>query len=484
MAASSPLKQLGAEADTLAMTAIERVLRRLSELRRDERGMAVATALIAMTVAFAFSSAAVVYSVNTQHGTVRDHDSKEAIAAADAGVNVALMRLNQFAIALNSSMPCVGMGVTSLIPTRAGEGGWCSQLTGTVGTASYSYRVGPSTAACGSATSCIVAVGTSSGVSSRVEVTLASTSVGGAFSKAGVLSQEDITLENHAEIGVGVGTNGNVRLGNNTSICGDIRHGVGKKTVIEPPAASQCSGYVQTEGNEALPPVSSFIPEDILTNNKDYRLVKCTSETPTKSPAECQADSYSKKWETNTPWNATTRTIEPAQNSSLTLTGGDYFICRLVLGNNTHLIMGAESSVRIFFDTPERCGLSAGAEQISVSTGSDITSSGYQPGADKYALPGLYLLGSTTVPTSVVFRNHGGEVNEFVLYAPNSNVYLENHSIFKGAIAGKTVFLGNNSIVKQDEGFKTQPLGGSIIYARQSYVECVGASASPPNADC
>lgn len=465
------------------MTVIDRVCRRLCDLRRDERGIAVATALIAMTVAFSFASAAVVYSVNTQHGTVRDHDSKEAIAAADAGANIALMRLNQFATALTSTTPCVGMGTTSLVPARAETGGWCPQLTGTVGSASYSYRVGSSTAACTEATSCIVAVGTSNGVSSRVEVTLASTTVGGAFSRAGVLGQEDITLENHAEIAVGVGTNGNVTLGNNTSICGDIRHGIGKKIVLEN-NSSQCAGYTQTEGNEALPPVSSFIPEDIATNNKDYRLVKCTAEKPTKLPVGCQSDSYSKKWETNTPWNPTTRAIEPAQNSTLTLTGGDYFVCRLVLGNNSHLIMGAEASVRIFFDTPEHCGLGSGAAQISVSNNSDITSTGYQPGADQYALPGLYLLGSTTIPTSVVFQNNGGADNEFVLYGPNSNIYLENHSTFRGAIAGKSVHLSNNTKVVQDEGFKTQQLGGSILYARQSYVECVGATASPPNANC
>lgn len=465
------------------MTVIDHARGRLIALRRDERGMAVATALITMTVAFAFASAAVVYSVNTQHGTIRDHDSKEAIAAADAGADIALMRLNQFATGLNAVTPCVGMGVNSLVPAQAEADGWCPQLTGTVGAASYSYRVGPSSAACAEATSCIVAVGTSNGVNSRVEVTLESTTVGGAFSRAGVISQEDMTLENHAEIGVGVGTNGNITLGNNTSICGDIRHGIGKTITLER-SASQCAGYVQTEGNEALPPVSSFMPENIATNNKDYRLVKCTAETPIKVPAECQEDSYSKKWETNMPWNPITRTIEPAQNSSLTLTGGDYFICRLVLGNNSHLIMGAEASVRIFFDTPENCRLSSGAAQISVSTNSDITSSGYQPGADKYALPGLYLLGSATIPTNVVFANNGGAVNEFVLYAPDTNIYLENHATFKGAIAGKSVHLNNNTKVVQDEGFKTQQLGGSILYARQSYVECVGATASPPNADC
>lgn len=459
------------------MASIERIRLLIRKLRRDESGMAVATALIAMTVAFTFASAAVVYSVNTQHGTIRDHDTKEAIAAADAGANVALMRLNQFSKAVSASNPCVGLSGATLVVARAEADGWCSQLTGTVGKATYSYRVGPSTTACAGATSCVAAVGTSNGVSRRVEVTLDTSTVGGPFSRAGVIGQEDIVLENNAEIRVGVGTNGNVTLSNGASICGDIRSGVGKKITFEN-NSSQCSNYVKSEGNEALPPVSSFMPTNIATENKDYRLVKCTR---TEFPVGCQSDSYTKTWESNVPWNPTTRTIEPAQNSTVTLSGGDYFICRLNLGNNAHLIMGATTPIRIFFDTPENCEMRANEAQITVENNADITSSAYQLG--RFEVPGLYLMGSTTIPTKAVFSNNGG-VNQFVIYAPNTNVYLENNATYKGAIAGKTVYLGNHAKVEQDEGFKPPALGGSLFFTRQSYVECTGATATPPNANC
>jgi hypothetical protein len=435
--------------------------------------MAVATALIAMTIAFTFASAAVVYSVNTQHGTVRDHDSKEAIAAADAAANVALMRLNQFSTALNSSSPCVGISGNLLV------------VTGTVGESFYSYRVGPSEATCadGEATSCVVATGTANGVSRRVEVTLGTSSVGGAFSKAGVIGDEDITLDNNADIRVGVGTNGNVKLTNGASICGDIRHGIGKKTTFEN-NSSQCGGYAETEGEELLPPVSSFIPSNIASTNSVYRLVKCTS---TNIPTGCQSDSYvangNKGFSSTIPWNATTRTISTDQNSTLTLTGGDYFVCKLLLNNNSHLIIGEGASVRIFFDTPEDCGLKAGVEQIKVENNADITSSGYQPTEEKFSMPGLYVMGSPTIPTTIRFSNNGG-TNEFVLYAPNSNIYMENNATYKGAIAGKTVYLSNHAKVVQDSGYKPQQIGGSTIFARQSDVECVGASGSPPNANC
>jgi hypothetical protein len=461
------------------MLAIDRFILLARDLRRDESGMAVATALVSMTIAFSFAGAAVVYSVNTQHGTIRDRGSKQAIAAADAGANIALMRMNQFSKAVSTANPCIGVSGSVLVVTKAEADGWCPTVSGTVGGATYSYRVGPTTTACSTATYCVVATGTSNGVSRRVDVTLGTSSVGGAFSRAGVLGQEDITLENNTHIGVGVGTNGNVNLSNGSDICGDIRRGVGKKLTKEN-NSSQCSGYASYEGNEALPPVSSFIPTTIATSNSNYRLVKCVSGT---SPTGCQSDSYTKSWDTTTPWNATTRTIDPAQNSTLTLSGGDYFICRLNLGNNSHLITGATATVRIFFDTPENCGIKANESQIAVGNNADITSSGYQLNEGKFALPGLYVMGSTTIPTKIEFGNNAGD-SKFVLYAPNSNVYLENNATFKGAIAGKSVYLSNHAKVEQDEGFEPPKIGGSTLYSRQSYVECVGSTGSPPNANC
>jgi hypothetical protein len=147
--------------------------------------------------------------------------------------------------------------------------------------------------------------------------------------------------------------------------------------------------------------------------------------------------------------------------------------------------MGATATVRIFFDTPENCGAKAGStwEPIKVENNADITSSGYQPSADKFAVPGLYVTGSTSIASKVSFSNNSGS-NQFVLYAPNSNLYFENNATYKGAIAGKTIYFTNNAKVEQDEGFEPPQLGGSTIYARQSYVECTGATGSPPNASC
>ncbi|HET9162474.1 MAG TPA: hypothetical protein VFN89_03380 [Solirubrobacterales bacterium] len=467
------------------MAGIDRLRMRVRLLRQSEEGMALPTALLAMMIAFSMSTAAVVFSVDTQHGSVRDHSSKEAIAAADAGANVALMRLNQFGNDFTAASPCLGLSGSTLVLSGPQADGWCPEMTGTVAEGSYAYRVGPSEAACASTggEQCVVAVGAAGGVTRRIAVSLDSSGTPGLFKNAGIIANKDVTLTNHAEARVGIGTNGSIHRELSASICGNARHGVGQTGPVEEELS--CEGEPE-EANEALPPVSSLIPEDIATNNDDYRLEPCTGTDGEGNgiPTGCESDSFTKKWTSTTPWNPTTRTIAIGSSSALTLTGGDYFICKLELTSSSELIVGAEvEKLRIFFDTPEDCGLSSPAEQIRVDSGSVIKDSGYQPTEDKFAMPGLYVMGSPTITTTLSFQTKN-LVNEFLLYAPNSDITLKNHGTYKGVIVGNSVTMDNHPVVEQDEGYKPENIGGATLYTRQSYVECTGLAAGTPDENC
>jgi hypothetical protein len=457
------------------MFALNRFLTLIRDLRRDERGMALPTALIATVAAFGISSAAVVATVNTQRGTVRDNSSKEAIAAADAGANVALLRLNRYASSLSASNPCLAVSGSSLVLSKTSADGWCPTVTGTVGGASYSYRATPISS--GALT--LVSTGTSTDVSRRVATTLKATTAGSMLSEVGVIGQDDINLYNSAEIRTGVGTNGNLTLTNSATICGSIRHGVGKKITYHN-SAQQCSGYGVTEGNQSLPPVSSFMPTDIATKNDNYRMEKCVSEG---NPVGCQLDTFSSNNKHLWGWFPKTKTIELSNSSSFTLGGGDYFVCRLLIYNSSTLIMAAGAKVRIFFDTPENCGLSSGTAQIEVANSGGVEATGYGSAPGKYDVPGLYVQGSTSRATRVNFANSADQ-NQLVLYAPNSAIELNNSSTFRGSIVGKSVTLANSAKVLQDAGFEPPNIGGAVIFARQSYVQCSGRVISPPNAGC
>ena len=93
------------------------------------------------------------------------------------------------------------------------------------------------------------------------------------------------------------------------------------------------------------------------------------------------------------------------------------------------------------------------------------------------------MLGSPNIQTYAYWSNNAGNA-EMVLYAPNTDIEIRNNATFTGVIAGKTIHLNNNAIVKQDTGFDAPADRRGDALQRQSYVECIGATASPPNANC
>jgi hypothetical protein len=458
------------------MTILARLRHRLLTLVRSEGGMALPTALFATIAGMGLAGAAVIASVDVQQGTKRDSASKNAIAAADAGASVALMRLNRYGSAFTTSTPCLGVSGGSLVLTGAAADGWCPAIAGTVGGSSYVYR---STPAVAGGTTNVVSTGTAGSVSRRISVAFKATTVGSAFSSAGLIGQDKVFLGNSVDVRVDVGTNGDVTLENSSTICGDIREGVGKGPPTYKNSASQCSGYSTTEENMTLPPVSSFIPTDIATNNSNFRLVKCTSKDV---PTGCGQDTYISDNPGNWPWIPSKREIVIGNSSTLTMGGGDYFICRLVLVNSSHLIMAAGAQMRIFFDAPENCpGVST--TQLEIGNSGDITATGYNPSKGQFNMPGFYFLGSTSTATQIKFKNSSSG-NELVIYAPNTDITVDNSGVFKGSIAGKTISLVNSVRIEHDDGFEPPAIGGAKLYERQSYVECTGGTASPPNANC
>jgi hypothetical protein len=468
------LKGIVRGVDQAAMALLGPLRRRLLLLARSEHGMALPTALFAMIASFALASVAVLSSVNAQQGTKRDHESKEAIAAADAGASVALLRLNRFQRSLTEATPCVGPGGELLSEAPVGSG-WCPATTAeSVGSATFSYMV--SAFKKGSELS-VVAVGSSGGVSRRVEVGLTSHNGTTVFAHERLIGKDDITIKgaNGLTIHTDIGTNGSIEGDGSAKICGNIRRGPGKSspTPAAPPACL-VQGTI-TEGEQDLPPVTP--PVDIATNNSNCRLVpSCTKGTEvdiyaTKSPKEHRTSTV--------PWDPIHRTINIQQNTaSLTMGGRNYFICGLFLKGG-QLIMAAGPEVRIFVDTPEHCGLSPGATQVEITGNANIVSTGFNPAEVTYALPGIYLLGSG----SVSLTGSSG-TNELLLYAPESSVDLGGSATWFGMIAGKSLRLHGSPTMESDPNLAPPEETIQSLWERTRYVECTGAGASPPNASC
>ena len=119
-----------------------------------ERGMALPVAVFAMVSSMALAGAAVVATVDVQQGVGRDNASKAAIAAADAGANVARERQARYGYILNQFNPCLGIDpdtgkLDAVGAEEVGGQAWCPEVSGTVGENSYSYRVSPVGLDCG-----------------------------------------------------------------------------------------------------------------------------------------------------------------------------------------------------------------------------------------------------------------------------------------------------------------------------------------------
>lgn len=478
---------------------IGRIGARLERLARSERGMALPTALFAMVASLGLAGAAVMSTVNVQQGSKRDSGSKSAIAAADAGANVAMMRLNRDREEL---------GESACLDDATPSSGWCPPVTGEVGGATYQYRISQADESCGEYVLCVVVTGTAGEVSRRVLITFnqgpggpggsgsdeEDEEEGGGGSGGGpegLIGKESITLSGNADIRVSIGSDGNITYSGSATVCpGNIRHGVGKTTNLKP-----CSGYQVTEGNVTLPPVSSFMPADIATNNSNARITTCSKGLP----VGCQTDTYSGSWGKNTPFNPETRKISVSGSKSITLRGGDYWLCQISMSGNSELIMAEGAHIRIFFDTPEKCGTSS---PLNLSGTTRIVASGYQPDKGQFDLPGFFILGSPTIATSLnISGNVKNEINEIVIYAPNTYINLSGNSTYKGLIAGRSITVSGSAVFDSDKNFVLPPhldpwyeeetsegeeeedltVG---YFTPQFYVECSGAAAPTPDANC
>jgi hypothetical protein len=454
---------------SLTMPRFGRLRARLRLLLASESGMALPTAIFAMVASMALASAAVLSSVDVQQGSGRDHDSKEAIAAADAGAGVALWRLNRFQDSLSATTPCVGPSGETLIATE----GWCPSTTSeSVGGATYTYRV---SAYDGTGTYSVVAVGTSGGVSRRIDVGLVSYSGKNVFADEKVIGQDNIHLKGSVNIRTDVGTNGNIELTNENGkeaiICGNLRHGVGKEA-----PTPDCDGEV-SEGEKDLPEITP--PADLEANNSDCRLVpNCAISSEVDTYSKCTGNKCTAGVRTSTqPWDKEHENINIPNNGTLSMGGRDYLVCGLFV--NGSLIMNAESEIRIFVDTPEHCGLQPGAVQVEFTASANVSSTGYNPSQGTYKIPGIYVLGESTVKLS---GNSG--TNEVMVYAPKSEIEMQGNATWKGMFAAKKMYIHGNPTIESDPNIKAPDITFATLLGRTRYVECTGGTASPPDASC
>ncbi len=442
----------------------EQPVRRNRRLRGED-GFAVPTVLFMLLAAFAVASVAAVASISTQHGVVRDQDTKEALTAAEAGVSLALLHYNR--VPTSGTNTCVvSNGGTLFVAPPAG--GWCQQVQGASGSGTFAYTVAPTDGEIE-----IVSVGNANGVTRRINVVAESGGGQQIFSDATVKSQDTLTMDSNAKIHANAATNGDMILSSNAQLCGQGSVGVGRH--LDLISNAQYNQHFDctvplTEDDViqqplVLPPVNQG---DAPTNNDNGRFFA--------------QDPRSGKGVT---WNPLTRTLVMKSNSEVNLGGSIYSFCKLDMSSNTTINVAPGSQVKIYFDSPEACGLSSPATQISLSSNSKVTTTGGGP-----TNAAFLVVGSATRVTRIQL-NSNTQANEaceqnFVIYAPRSDVDFDSNSRYCGAIAAKSIHMDSNSEVFTDSGasqFELPPAAPHYVVGQ--FVECFSTPATtPPDAEC
>ena len=445
-----------------------------------ERAIALPIALAVLASVAGLATVAARAAVVTQHQAHRDTNAKRAIQAALSGLNAAAYRTNllqpgdQQCVVQNPTTGALGLAAVQ-------ADGWCSPETETLSDgASYSMRVSSATSVSGGGGQSllerkVVATGTSNVVTRRTEMVMRAAEAPASFPlDYALVSKNSFSITNSAIATGAVASNGDIAISNNGLVCGNATPGPGKAVSL----TNNGSMCTPSSTSPAAVPFN-FPPVDqgsAATGNDNARITgaKSGTGTPRDTCSGCA----------NISWNAATRVLQVANNSSLTLTGNVYSFCRLTVTNNGTLRIAARSTpLRIYIDSPESCGGSTGMGSVSVTNNGLIQNLNTGP-----ATLQLYVVGSTSVNTTVTIGNNGssGAGTTLFVYAPNSAATLDNNSYLTGSVIAKSITFGNNARITYDASVKSLASGSSTpIYSQETYKECASAqTGTAPDSGC
>lgn len=503
------------------MTLPRRVRARLTRLRREEQGIALPMALLITTIAMGFAAVPILASVSSESGDSRDQGTNKALAAAEAGMSLALLRQNQ--MRPTTAEPCVSEASGKLAlgkaQTSGTESGWCTPVTLTSASTpapppgtEVTYRVRPCypQSACSGVTTCestenlvkVVSTGTATVTGRTVSRRLATaacsksetktvtkeetTTPPNVFAGGQIVGVSWIKMNNDAQVyNGGIGTNGVMKeMVGSANVCGKVQYGesyVTPSNGSENPPKGCAAGRTFVKGTTEYPAV--VLPTEIATKNSNSRLGSTAPIDPVGNASERGGI---------IAWNSSKRELTVNYNQ-LTLEGTEpYFICRLVLAGGSKLLSGTGKKIRIFFDAPANCSGLNGAAQLQIANGAYV-------GADSYSGPGFYFVGSETEGASRIELGGGATVSQFVVYAPKSSIVANNGVNVDGAIIGRTLELGGGADINKNaftppslEDFlpstttKTETTTTTPkAFARKSYVQCAStAPSTSPESGC
>jgi hypothetical protein len=447
-------------------------VRRFAARLRSESGFAVITVLMMILAAFAVVSVGVITTVRVQGGTVRDERTKAALQLAQTAMNRAMLQYNR--IDKSDANPC--LPVTPL--SGPGAGGWCNAVgpvTDTNG-GTFSYVVKPYDDGINKVIE-VVATGQFDNATRRI-YTKAKALGQNAFFDAQVKTSDGVQLDQNAKVHASLSTNGNLVLNSNAKQCGQATVGIGKTMTVTGNAGywsdTACTQPYSTVINQQviLPRVNQG---DVVTSNDNWRFFGSDLVSGNKANV-C--------WDGRDANGLPSALCGPRQlwiggNSAVTLTGSRYSVCKLTMRSNAAMYVVAGHPASMFFDSPEACGYTTQpAVQLDMDSNTRISSTTGSP-----ANVALMFTGSTTFSSRILLRSNtvAGTAcqQNYVIYAPLTDLELNSNSTYCGALGGKTLHLDQNADLQTPVNpFELVLPPTAPHYTNESFIEC--SAVSPP----
>jgi hypothetical protein len=423
--------------------------------------------------------------------SVEDRSSKRALAAAEAGLQTAVYRLNLLnATSAANAANCL---TTTWVAPTAGE---CPAQTEQIGNgAQFSYYVTPMNATTGCVTipgaavsaqdRCITSVGTVNGVTRRVQTRVVQQATLPDFNNVGLVGKSLVFARNSVNLTTDVASNIQVRFENSINVSDNDSINVDGKVMLYTGGQYVKGNSVNVEGGTQTVTTPYNLPMP------DFAAVQTANDNGNLSVL-------------GTSWNSSTRTINISSGTK-TIPPGTYSVCRVHLGDSVNLKFShlAGAATKIYVDSPQRAGSACvGQGDPSGTFTADNSVNFNKESGEREELVQIYMYGTQYNDTRNRFTwcSSGSETAEcrsdFMLdnsvnfygmvYAPNSTVQAHNSVNWLGSVAADKIRFYNSINFQVTGPVINQSGSGSGAAQRRGWAECKPqrSVASDPESGC
>ena len=277
-----------------------RIDRRLA----DARGFMMVTSIVTMLVVLGLITAVGTATIHLGSTSRRTDSSAQALAAAQAGEQVALFRLNTAGSATGAT-GALGNGASysASVATLASQASSCTGLW--VQNSSQTVNQ-----------DCITSTGTQNGVSERVQERVAGYPPSLLFPVSGLFAVQSFSAANNVAGTFDLGSNGQMTFTNTISLTGNLKYQPGKLSETNNACHTNCVPQQQTS-LITVPSVPGSTYTAAKASNNDAAL----------------------SWGSQFTVNNSNFTVNSngANNVTVNIPAGTYYFCELNLGNATTL---------------------------------------------------------------------------------------------------------------------------------------------------